>query len=174
MFAFIGQCIEYRNGEVMLQPYRTLKTRRSKEADSTDGEESDEDASIEDQDLGVQAFDEAPNTVQFITDSMSEDHDSEESPVKSSKGCPTEELAEELSTGKLAETSSDVEQSPLRYPTECKDVVDAEMKLNVEDLKTMQEQLSSDNARDVGCSEEPAPLQEDCSEEHSQEICTSQ
>ncbi|XP_048377838.1 lethal(3)malignant brain tumor-like protein 3 isoform X2 [Stegostoma tigrinum] len=151
------------------------KTRKSKEADSTDGEESDEDASIEDQDLGGQAFDEEPNTVQFITDSVSDDHDSEENPVRSSKGCPTDELAEELSAGKLAETSSDVEQSSLRYPTvECKDVVDAEMKLNVDDLKTIQEQLSSNNARDVGCSEEPAPLQEDCSEEYSQEICTSQ
>ncbi|XP_072420177.1 sterile alpha motif domain-containing protein 1-like isoform X2 [Chiloscyllium punctatum] len=147
------------------------KTRRSKEADLTD-EGTDDDASVEDQELWDQAFD-GPNMEQSIADSVSEDHNTKETPDKLPQGCPTEEIAEELSTGKLAETSLDVERSPSYHPTiECKDVIDAEMMLNAEDLKTMQERLSSDDARDTVSSEEPAAIQEDYSEERSQETCT--
>ncbi|XP_078387304.1 sterile alpha motif domain-containing protein 1-like isoform X3 [Cetorhinus maximus] len=147
------------------------KTRRSKGADPSGDEGSDEEAPPEDQESTSQTPNEAWNGVESVADCASEDCDTEESPIKppATEGRPTEDVVEELPTDKQVEASSAVEHSPSPCPS-----VDAEMKLDVEALKTVQERLSPDNAGNVGSSEESTPMEEDCSEKCSQEPCANQ
>ncbi|XP_041033220.1 atherin-like isoform X2 [Carcharodon carcharias] len=147
------------------------KTRRSKGADPSGDEGSDEEAPPEDQESASQTLREARNGVESVADCVSEDCDTEESPIKppATEGRPTEDVVEELPTDKQVEASSAVKHSPSPCCS-----VDAEMKLDVEALKTVQERLSPDNAGNVGSSEKSTPMEEGCSEECSQEPCANQ
>ncbi|XP_067829265.1 uncharacterized protein [Heptranchias perlo] len=158
---------------VTAAPTDRKKTRRSKEADPSDREGSDEETAtpLKNHDSARPTSSEAQNGVEPLTDCVSEEPDAEECPIKP----PTTEDVEELPADQRVETSSAVEQSPSRCPsTECKGDIDDKMELDVEDLQTVPERVCPGDAGAVGSSEVPTPIEEGSNEEWSQEPCTNQ
>ncbi|GCB83434.1 hypothetical protein scyTo_0023480, partial [Scyliorhinus torazame] len=150
------------------------KARRSKEADPSDGEGSEEGAPQQEQDSVSQTFSEAQNGPEPVTDWAGEEHDTEEGATKppTPEERPPGDVIEELPTDQPVQASSAVERSPSRCPGGgSKDPVGAEVKLDVE---AVQERLSPDESGKVGSSEESLPVAEGCGEECSQEPCTNQ
>ncbi|XP_078091248.1 sterile alpha motif domain-containing protein 1-like [Mustelus asterias] len=152
------------------------KTRRSKEADPSDDEQSDEDVPPEDMESVSQTSREAQDGVESVADGVSEDLDNEESPIKppSAGDRPTQDVIEELPADEPVGTTSKMEHSPSHRPiVEGKDLVGAEVKLHAE-AKAEEERLPPDSTGNVGSSEESTPVVEGCSEECAQKPCTNQ
>ncbi|XP_051898078.1 atherin-like isoform X2 [Pristis pectinata] len=150
------------------------KTRRTKGADPSDSEGSDEEKvdPPKDQVSMRQTRSEAQNEVEAVTDCGSEDDDKEGSPIKSpaAEGRPTEGVGAELSTEEQLEVSLAVERSPLPCPDdEPKAITEAEMGNEAEERASVDVRLCPATTGEAGSSDGPVPVEEACGDERSQE-----
>ncbi|XP_032868108.1 atherin-like [Amblyraja radiata] len=143
------------------------KTRRTKEAEPSDSEGSDEEkaAATKDVELRRQVPREAQNDVETASDGGSEE--GEESPAKSPA---VEDTGEELSSEEQLEVPTAAGQGPSQSPGhETKDVTGAEPGQEAEEQERGQVDLSPNIVGETSSSDVSVPVEGACGDPHVQE-----
>ncbi|XP_059848158.1 protein Niban 2-like isoform X2 [Hypanus sabinus] len=142
------------------------KTRRTKEADPSESEGSDEDedsaAPVKGRELEGQGPSEAQNEAETATDCGSEDSDTEGSPVKSpdTEGHSAEDVREEMSTEEQLEASPAVGQGTSPDP-----VGESETITEAEPRSESEVRLCPGSTGEAGSSDGPISMEKSCGEE---------
>ncbi|XP_069783795.1 sterile alpha motif domain-containing protein 1-like isoform X2 [Narcine bancroftii] len=148
------------------------KTRRAREAEASDSEESEEKVvPLKDRESIGQMLSGVKNEVEPVTDCRIEDGAAKERPTMSpaSEDPPVEDVGEGLSTEEQFEVSSAVEQSPRLCPgDEPKDITEAELKREAMEHGGIQVRTCPDITGEARSSGEPVPVEEGCEDECTQ------